>query len=123
MKSCASSPGGCERLPAASYSVTVVGPPMTRILIIVLIAVTAVTPWAQMPISDRAAVEDYRAAIAAVKAAPVPRGIETAFSKLVALGDALSLPRTNQVSVLESLSDEEFKRLAGEIPGAWINRE
>ncbi len=96
---------------------------MARILILVIIAAAGAALWAQMPPSDRAAVEDYRAAIAALRTRTVPRGVEAAFSKLMALSESLTRPRTGQLSVLESLSAEDFRRLNAEIPGARINRE
>jgi hypothetical protein len=96
---------------------------MARIVIVVLLTLAALALWAQLPASDRAAVEDYRSAIAAISARATPRGVETAFSKLMALSESLTRPRTGQLSVLESLSEEDFRRLTAEIPGAWINRE
>ena len=96
---------------------------MARIVILVIIAAAGAALWAQMPPTDRAAVEDYRAAIAALSTRTIPRGVEAAFSKLMALSESLTRPRTGQLTVLESLSAEDFRRLNAEIPGARINRE
>lgn len=41
----------------------------------------------------------------------------------MSLRDALMQPRNGQNLVLESLSDEEFKQLARDLPGTVINRE
>ena len=69
--------------------------------------------------SGQAAVKDYRQAI---EIAYATRGVETAFTLLTAVHDALMKPR-NGLSFLESLSEAEFDRLQADLPGVVVGRE
>ena len=76
----------------------------------------------QLSPADRAAVDAYRSAISAAESGRSSRGIETAFSALGSMREAL-MRGLNGQNVLESLPDEEFQRLRRELPGAMLNRE
>lgn len=78
---------------------------------------------AQVSTSYQAAVDAYRFAIASAEVGTAPRGIDAAFEAVVPLREALMRPRDGGNSVLESLTDAEFARLDGELPGVLINRE
>jgi hypothetical protein len=71
---------------------------------------------AQLSTSDRAAVERYRSAIKSAESGASARAVEAAFAAIGPVDKALT-------QKLESLSDEEFKRLQQELPGLLVNRE
>ena len=71
---------------------------------------------AQLSTSDRAAVERYRSAIKSAESGASARALEVAFSAIGPVHQAL-------IQKLESLSDDEFKRLEQELPGLLVNRE
>ena len=52
-----------------------------------------------------------------------PRGIESAFSALAEVRNALMLVRGGRVTILESLPDAEFMRVTREVRGARISRD
>src|SRR5439155_11506925 len=71
---------------------------------------------AQLSAPDRAAVERYRSAIKSAESGASARAIEAAFATIGPVNQALT-------QKLESLSDEEFKRLEQQLPGLLVNRE
>jgi hypothetical protein len=77
---------------------------------------------AQAPPPDQAAVKAYRSAISAAEDRGTPRGIETAFDALQAMGVALRREQNGQ-SILESLSAEAFTELSRELKGVVITRD
>ena len=79
------------------------------------------TASGQLANADRAAIDAYQAALAAVASRPPGRGIEPALKALQAVEAALMRSRDGDV-VLESLSDEEFTRVNA-IEGMVVNRE
>jgi len=76
---------------------------------------------AQLSTADRASVEACRTAIRSAQSGHATRAIESAFTALESMRVAL-LEVRNGHSVIESLSDEEFRRLRL-LPCAVINRE
>ncbi len=71
---------------------------------------------AQLSASDRASLERYRSALKTAESGASPRAIEAAFAAISPVVRALT-------QKLESLSDDEFKRLQQELPGLLVNRE
>ena len=71
---------------------------------------------AQLSAPDRAAMERYRSAIKSAESGASARAIEAAFATIGPVNQALT-------QKLESLSDEEFKRLEQQLPGLLVNRE
>jgi hypothetical protein len=92
------------------------------IITIALVGFGTARGLAQLSTSDQAAVDGYRSAIRLAESGRSSRGIETAFSALVPMREALMQVRNGQ-HVLESLPDEEFQRLGRDLPGAIVNRE
>lgn len=88
---------------------------------LVLGAFTAVAMSAQPAPFEQIAIDAYRAAIRSAEAGRGTRPIESAFSALESMHDALMRVR-NGHTVLEGLSDAEFARLH-QLPGAIVNRE
>ena len=97
--------------------------PSVGLLLLNLLAVIPAAAIAQMSPSSRAAVEAYRASLRALDALPPGRGLEVVFTALTSLSDALTHAPANQPTVLESLSDDEYRQLQRDLPGALINRE
>ena len=96
---------------------------MTGRLLIVTIALVGfgtTRGLAQLSTSDQAAVDLYRSAITSAESGR--SSIETAFSALVSMREALMRVRSGR-NVLETLSDEEFQRLGRPLPGAILNRD
>jgi len=81
-----------------------------------------VTLGAQMSAPGSAAIGAYRTAITAAEAGLKAGAVEAAFSALASVREALLGPSAARGTVLESLSDEAFGRVAA-LPGAIINRE
>jgi hypothetical protein len=86
------------------------------------IAVGAVALSAQLSKTDQAAIEAYQAAVRAAETTKTSRVIETAFAAVTVLHDAL-MQKRNGTSVLESLSEPDFRGLGRLLPGAIIGRE
>jgi hypothetical protein len=82
----------------------------------------AVTLGAQVSAPGSAAIGAYRTAITSAEAGLKAGAVEVAFSALASVREALLGPAATQGTVLESLSDEAFQRVAA-LPGAIINRE
>ena len=82
---------------------------------------TGSAAFAQVSTTDRVAVEAYRTAIRSAQSGRTTQPIESAFSALGSMRVAL-LEVRNGHTVLESLSDEEFRDL-GQLPCAIINRQ
>jgi len=76
---------------------------------------------AQLKTTDQAVVETYRSAIRSAASGRSTRGIESTFSALASVRDALTEVRNGQ-TVLESLPDEDFRRLGRDLPGVVITR-
>jgi len=93
-----------------------------RIITAVLVWLGTVAASAQSKTIDQAAVETYRAAIRSAASGRSPGGIESAFSALASMREAL-LEVRNGLTVLESLPDEDFGRLGRDLPGVVINRD
>jgi hypothetical protein len=92
------------------------------IITIALVGFGTTRGLAQLSTSDQAAVDFYRSAITSAESGRSSRAIETAFSALVSVREALMQVRGGQ-NVLESLPDEEFQRLGRDLPGAILNRD
>jgi hypothetical protein len=92
------------------------------IITIALVGFGTTHGLAQLSTSDQAAVDFYRSAITSAESGGSSRGIEAAFSALVSMRDALMQVRSGQ-NVLESLPDEEFRRLGRDLRGAILNRD
>jgi hypothetical protein len=92
------------------------------IITIALVGFGTTRGLAQLSTPDQAAVDFYRSAITSAESGRSPRGIETAFSALVSMREALMQVRSGQ-NVLESLPDEDFQRLRRDLPGAILNRD
>jgi hypothetical protein len=92
------------------------------IITIALVGIGTTRGLAQLSTSDQAAVDSYRSAITSADSGRPSRAIETAFSALVSMREALMQVRSGQ-NVLESLPDEEFQRLRRDLPGAILNRD
>lgn len=92
------------------------------IITIALVGFGTTPGLAQLSPSDHAAVDSYRSAITSAESGRSSRAIETAFSALVSMREALMQVRRGQ-NVLESLPDEEFQRLRRDLPGAILNRD
>jgi hypothetical protein len=92
------------------------------IITIALVGFGTTRGLAQLSTSDQAAVDGYRSAIRMAESGRSSRGIETAFSALGSMREALMQVRNGQ-HVLDSLPDEEFQRLGRDLPGAIVNRE
>ena len=88
---------------------------------VALVCIATVATLAQVSTKEQMAVDAYRAAIRSAESGRATRSIESAFSALKAMHDAL-LKTQHGRSVLESLSDGEFQRLQ-QLPGTIINRE
>ena len=73
--------------------------------------------------SGKAVIEAYRSAIASAQSGNSPRGIETAFSTLAPLREALTRVTEDGNTLLESLSEAEFESLSRSLPGVLIQRE
>jgi hypothetical protein len=83
----------------------------------------AATGFAQSP-SHQAAIEAYRKALRTIEAhVPERHDLEAAFEAIAPLQEALVRSEAGRPSVLESLSDEEFQRLEGDLTGVLVNRE
>jgi hypothetical protein len=96
---------------------------MRRVIIAAwAIAVGAVALSAQLSKTDQAAIEAYQAAVRSAETTKTPRVIESAFAAVTVLRDALMQTR-NGTSVLESLSEPDFRGLRRLLPGATIGRE
>jgi hypothetical protein len=81
-----------------------------------------VTLGAQISPPGSAAIGAYRTAITSAEAGLKAGAVEAAFSALASVREALLGPAATQGTVLESLSDEAFERVAA-LPGAIINRD
>jgi hypothetical protein len=92
------------------------------IVTIALIGMGTVAGLAQLKAPDQAAVDTYRSALRSAELAGGIRGIESAFTALTALRSAM-LEVRNGKTVLESLPDEDFRRLQRGLRGALISRE
>jgi hypothetical protein len=77
---------------------------------------------AQMPASGQAAIGAYQTAITSAETGLKARAVEAAFTALAAVREALMGPAATRGTVLESLSDDTFRRVAA-LPGAIVNRE
>jgi hypothetical protein len=93
------------------------------IIAIAVVAFGTIAGVAQLSTSDQAAVEAYRSALKSAQSGDSSRGIEAAFLAFVSMRDVLMHVRDGQNTVLQSLPDEEFMRLARDLPGTMINRE
>jgi hypothetical protein len=91
------------------------------IAIIALGAFAVVAMSAQPSPLEQLAIEAYRTAIRSAEAGRGTRPIESAFSGLESMHDALMRVR-NGYTVLEELSDAEFTLLQ-QLPGAIVNRD
>ncbi len=89
---------------------------------VVLLGLGTVAAFAQLKTTDQVAVETYRSAIRSAESGRSTRGIESAFSALASMREALLEVRNGQ-SVLESLPDEDFRRLGRDLTGVVVNRE
>jgi hypothetical protein len=92
------------------------------IITVALVGLGTIAALAQLKTTDQAAVETYRSAIRSAESGRSTRGIESAFSALASMREALLEVRNGQ-TVLESLPDEDFRRLGRDLPGVVINRE
>ena len=92
------------------------------IITIALVGFGTTRGLAQLSTSDQAAVDFYRSAITSAESGRSSRGIEAAFFALVSMREALMQVRNGQ-NVLESLPDEEFRRLGRDLRGAILNRD
>lgn len=92
------------------------------IITIALVGFGTTRGLAQLSTSDQAAVDFYRSAITSAESGRSSRGIEAAFSALVSMREALMQVRSGQ-NVLESLPDEEFRRLGRDLRGAILSRD
>lgn len=77
---------------------------------------------AQLSASDQADIQRYRAAITSAGSGASRGGVEAAFAALESVREALLRVRDGG-TVLESLSDQEYRRLQRELPGAVVNRD
>ncbi len=88
-----------------------------------LVAFGAVAALAQLSTTDQQVIAAYEAAMTAAETTNAPRGIESAFSALAEVRNALMLVRGGRVTILESLPDAEFMRVTREVRGARISRD
>jgi hypothetical protein len=89
---------------------------------LLMVGLHASFAFAQLPASEHEAVQRYRAAIGAAEAGASGSALETAFSALARLREALLGVRGGQ-TVLESLSEQQFADLQRQLPGALVNRD
>lgn len=92
------------------------------VLGLLLVGLHAPGAFAQLSASAREAVQRYRAAIGAAESGASASALETAFSAMAPLREALLGMPSGGETVLESLSEEEFANLQQQLPGAVINR-
>lgn len=92
------------------------------VLGLLLVGLHAPAAFAQLSASDQEAVQRYRSAVGAAESGVSGSRLETAFSALARLRDALLSVRGKE-TVLESLSEQQFEDLQRQVPGAMINRE
>jgi len=92
-------------------------------MIVLGIVLRAAPAAAQLSDSDRAVVEAYRAAMDSAASEASPHGVEAAFAAFGALRDTLMQVRGADLTVLESLPEKDYLRLAAEVPGAILERE
>jgi len=78
---------------------------------------------AQMTTADRAAVDQYRSALAAVERRADGSAIETILAKADDVREVLQRPKADGGSLLESLPADAFARLTRELRGLIVNRE
>jgi hypothetical protein len=96
---------------------------MMKKLVCFLVAVFATgAASAQMPASGQAAIGAYQTAIKSAEAGLKAGAVEAAFTALASVRAALMSRAATRGTVLESLSDEAFRRVAA-LPGAIVNRE
>jgi hypothetical protein len=93
-----------------------------RIIAAVLVWLGTVAARAQQKTTDQVAVETYQSAIRSAASQRSSGGIESAFSALASVREALLEMRNGQ-TVLESLPDEDVRRLGRDLPGVVINRD
>ena len=91
---------------------------------LLFVVITAGGSSSQRPAPEPAAIGAYRTAIAAAEAGRTSGTVEAAFAALTAVREALMGPGSSatQGTILESLSDEAFERVAA-LPGAIVNRD
>jgi hypothetical protein len=95
------------------------------LLVIIVLATSATfaasAASAQMAASDQAVIDAYRAAIGSAEAGAAGR-VEAAFSAVESVRQVLMRGQGAQGNVLESLSGDEYSRVA-HLPGLVVNRE
>src|SRR5262245_21270475 len=95
----------------------------SRTLIIVVLLMLTAAAFDQISTAEKAVIDAYRTAIMPAETRPTERAIETAFTALGKVREALTRARDNQLqTALESLSEDEFERLKRDLPGALVNR-
>lgn len=92
------------------------------VLGLLLVGLHTQVAFAQLSSSDREAVQRYRTAVGAAKSGTSGSALETAFSALARLREALLGVRGEQ-TVLESLSEQQFADLQQQLPGVLIGRD
>ena len=95
---------------------------MKKLVVFFVAVFAAGSASAQMSASGQAAIGAYRTAITSAEAGQKADAVETAFTALASVRAALMGPASTRGTVLESLSDEAFRRVAA-LPGAIVNRE
>ncbi len=78
---------------------------------------------AQLAPSDRPVIEDYRAALREVQARGGTGSLEPVFSRALRVSETLLRVGGDGLTVLESLSEADFTRLVGDLPGLLVNRD
>src|SRR5258705_6877652 len=97
---------------------------MGRFTVVALLAAIAMAQTAaQIPSDVRAAIDQYRAAIEAVRSTGKPGALEVALDRVDALRELLTRARLGGSTLLEALSDAEFQRVQQSLVGVLINRE